>query len=88
MVAAPGLAKLAGTVIEYAGNAAAEYAISQMIRENSGCPGAILRELDRASFFSIPVHGRVRASYNLAYVRVYMCVCMNEYIEVRTYAYE
>lgn len=29
------LSVLAGIVIEYAGNVAAEYAISQMIRENS-----------------------------------------------------
>ena len=73
--AAAGLARLAGTVIEYAGNAAAEYAISQMIRENSGCPGAILRELDRASLFPlffffchfsfIRTHGHARARARL-----------------------
>lgn len=43
--------ELAGIVIEYAGNAAAEYAISQMIRENSSWP---VRFYVGASFFLFP----------------------------------
>ena len=68
-----------GTVIEYAGNAAAaEYAISQMIRENSGCPA---RDFTRArsslslslslsfSFFFlfIRTHGHTRAHEGTRY---------------------
>lgn len=74
-VVAVELTGLAGTVIEYARNAAAEYAISQMIRENSGCPGAILREPVEALFF-MHVRSRARHTFTRIYVyrRVHRCM--------------